>query len=137
MGPEVVSARLTRPGAVAHLSGSTADVLGSSAFLILVMMLAVTPVHTMTGWRWHVVLRRDYGIAMFAVDVTDLTLAAITTGNTFPGGVLTRLGGHSFLLAGLTSTLLLLPMALTANRRAQRWLGATGSASSSSPTWSG
>lgn len=123
MGPEVVSAILGRPNSVAHVSASTADVLGSSAFLIFVMMLAVTPVNTMTGWRWHLVLRRDYGIAMFAVAGTDLTLAAITTGDTFPGPVLTRVGGHTFLLAGLVSTLLLIPMALTANRRAQRWLG--------------
>ncbi len=68
-------------------------------------------------------LRRDYGIAMFAVAGTDLTLAAITTGDTFPGTVLTRVGGHTFLLAGLVSTLLLIPMVVTANRRAQRWLG--------------
>jgi sulfoxide reductase heme-binding subunit YedZ len=87
------------------------------------MMLTVTPIHTVTGWRWHIVLRRDYGVAMFAVATTDLILAATTTGDTFPGGVFTRVGGHTFLVAGLVSTLLLLPMALTANRRAQMWLG--------------
>jgi sulfoxide reductase heme-binding subunit YedZ len=123
MTPEVMAAVLGRPDAVAHLSASTADVLGSSAFLIFVMMLTVTPIHTLTGWRWHIILRRDYGIAMFVVATTDLVLAAITTGDTFPGGPATRIGGHSFLVAGLVSTLLLLPMALTANRRAQMWLG--------------
>ncbi len=123
MGPEVIAAILGRPNAVANVSASTADVLGTSAFLIFVMMLTVTPINTVTGWRWHIILRRDYGIAMFAVATTDLVLAAITTGDTFPGGVLTRIGGHSFLLAGFLSTLLLLPMAATANRRAQLWLG--------------
>lgn len=123
MGPEVVAAILGRPDAVAHLSTSTADVLGSSALLIFVMMLTVTPIHTVTGWRWHIILRRDYGLAMFAVATTDLILAATTTGDTFPGSVFTRLGGHTFLVAGLVSTLLLVPMALTANRRAQMWLG--------------
>ena len=123
MGPELAAAVLGKPNAVAHLSASTADVLGSSALLIFLMMLAVTPVNTMTGWRWHLVLRRDYGVAMFVVAAGDLTLAAITTGDTFPGGLLTRIGGHTFLLAGFLSTLLLLPMAVTANRRAQRWLG--------------
>jgi sulfoxide reductase heme-binding subunit YedZ len=123
MGPEVVSAIRGRPDGVAHVSASTADVLGTSTLLIFVMMLSVTPINTVTGWRWHLVLRRDYGIAMFASAAMDLTLAAITTGDTFPGGVLARVGGHTFLVAGLLSTLLLVPMVVTANRRAQRWLG--------------
>src|SRR5207237_40745 len=100
MGPEIVSAILGRPGAVANISASVADVLGTSTFLIFLTMLAVTPIHTITGWRWHVILRRDYGIAMFATAATDITLAAITTGDTFPGTVLTRIGGHTFLFAG-------------------------------------
>ena len=123
MGPEVISAVESRPDAVANISASTADVLGTSTFLIFVAMLAVTPVHTVTGWRWHIVLRRDFGIAMFVTAAADLTLAAITTGDTFPGTVLTRIGGHTFLLAGTLSALLLVPLVVTANRPAQRWLG--------------
>ena len=30
-------------------------------------MLAVTPIQTVTGWHWHVVLRRDFGIAMCVI----------------------------------------------------------------------
>lgn len=123
MGPEMVSLLLGRQGAVENVSASVADVLGTSTFLIFITMLAVTPVHTITGWRWHVVLRRDYGIAMFATAATDLTLAATTTGDTFPGTPLTRIGGHSFLLAGTLSTMLLVPLVVTANRPAQQWLG--------------
>ncbi len=123
MAPEVVSALRGSPDGVANISASVADVLGTSTFLIFIMMLAVTPLYTMTGWRWHTVLRRDYGIAMFAVAGTDLTLAAITTGDTFPGTVLTRIGGHTFLVAGTLSTLLLVPLVVTANQPAQRWLG--------------
>jgi sulfoxide reductase heme-binding subunit YedZ len=123
MAPEVVSAVQGRPGSVANVSASTADVLGTSAFLIFVLMMTVTPVHTVTGWRWHVILRRDYGIAMFAVAATDLILAATTTGDTFPGGPLTRIGGHSFLVVGTLTVALLVPLALTANRRSQRRLG--------------
>jgi len=123
MGPEIIAALARRPDAVAHISASTADVLGTSTFVIFIAMLAVTPVQTMTGWRWHVVLRRDYGIAMFAVAATDLTLAASTTGDTFPGGFFSRVGGHTFLVAGTLSVLLLVPLVLTANRAAQRWLG--------------
>ena len=123
MGPEIISAILGRPGAVANISASVADVLGTSTFLIFIAMLAVTPIHTVTGWRWHIILRRDYGIAMFATAATDITLAAITTGDTFPGTVLTRVGGHTFLFAGTLSTLLLVPLVVTANGKAQSWLG--------------
>ncbi|TMD40964.1 MAG: hypothetical protein E6I81_01110 [Chloroflexi bacterium] len=123
MAPEVISALRGSPDGVANISASVADVLGTSTFLIFILMLAVTPVYTMTGWRWHTVLRRDYGIAMFATAATDLTLAAITTGDTFPGTVLTRVGGHTFLAAGTLSTLLLIPLVVTANQPAQQWLG--------------
>ena len=123
MAPEIAAAVEGRPDAIAHLSASTADVLGTSTFLIFILMLAVTPVHTLTGWRWHVILRRDYGIAMFATAGLDLTLAALTTDDTFPGGVLSRMGGHSFLIVGTLATLLLIPLVLTANRLAQRLLG--------------
>jgi DMSO/TMAO reductase YedYZ heme-binding membrane subunit len=123
MVPEVVSAALGHPGSVENLSASTADVLGTSAFLLFALMMTVTPIHTVTGWRWHVILRRDFGLGMFAVATTDLALAATTTGDTFPGGPLNRVGGHSFLLVGTLTVALLVPLAVTANRRAQYWLG--------------
>jgi sulfoxide reductase heme-binding subunit YedZ len=123
MAPEIFALILGHPHAVANVSASTADVLGTSSFLLFVMMLCVTPVHTMTGWRWHVILRRDYGVAMFFTAGTDLTLAALTTGDTFPGGPLGRIAGHTFLVFGTASVFLLIPLTLTANRRAMRWLG--------------
>ncbi|MEA2646554.1 MAG: methionine sulfoxide reductase heme-binding subunit [Chloroflexota bacterium] len=123
MGPEVIAAATGQPEGVAHVSASVADVLGTSTFLIFATMLAVSPLHTLTGWRWHIVLRRDYGIGMWAVATTDLILAALTTGDTFPGHFTARLGGHTFLLMGTISTLLLVPLVITANRPAQRWLG--------------
>jgi DMSO/TMAO reductase YedYZ heme-binding membrane subunit len=123
MAPEIVSLIQGRPGSVANVSASTADVLGTSSFLLFVMMLAVTPVHIMTGWRWHLILRRDYGVAMFFTAGTDLTLAALTTGDTFSGGPLGRIAGHTFLVFGTLSVFLLIPLTLTANRRAMHWLG--------------
>lgn len=123
MGPEIASVALGRPGAVANVSASAADVLGTSSLLLFLSMLTVTPLHTVTGWRWHRPLRRDYGLAMFAVAMTDLVCAATATADTFPGGLFTRIAGHTFLVAGTLSTLLLVPLAITGNRRAQRWLG--------------
>jgi sulfoxide reductase heme-binding subunit YedZ len=123
MTPEIVAAIRNRPDAVAHLSASTADVLGTSTSLLFVMMLSITPLHVVTGWRWHLILRRDFGIGMALTAITDLTLAATTTGDTFHGGFLSRLYGHTFLAAGTLATLLLIPLVITANARAQSWLG--------------
>ena len=123
MTPEIVAAIRSRPDAVAHLSASTADVLGTASFLLFVMMLTVTPLHVVTGWRWHLILRRDFGIGMALTALADLTLAATTTGDTFHGGFLSRLYGHTFLAAGTLATLLLIPLVITANSRAKNWLG--------------
>ncbi|HVU60661.1 MAG TPA: ferric reductase-like transmembrane domain-containing protein [Mycobacteriales bacterium] len=123
MAPEVVSGLRGRPEAVAHLSSSGPDVFGNAAFICFVLMVLVTPVATVTGWRRHVPLRRTYGLGMFAIALTDLVTAAIVTGNRFPGGFMTRVTGHTFLAVGTLATLLCVPLALTANHRAQRALG--------------
>lgn len=123
MAPEIAAAVLRRPGSIENLSASTAGVLGTSSFVIFVMMLSVTPIRTVTGWKWHLVLRRDYGIGMFLVAALDLILSATTTGDTIPGGVVTRVVGRAGLFVGTLATFLLVPLVLTANRRAQRWLG--------------
>jgi len=123
MGPEIVSLVLGQPSAAANVSQSTADIFGTSSLLLMMLMLAVTPVQTMTGWTWHLVLRRDYGVAMFVTATLDLILAALTTGDTFPGGVFGRIGGRTFLVVGTLAVLLLIPLALTSTKRAHRWLG--------------
>ena len=123
MTPEIVAAIRSQPEAIDHLQSSSADVLGNAGLVIFVLMLAVTPIRTMTGWRWHIPLRRDYGIAMFLVAFLDLVLAALVTDNRFPGGFMTRVSGHSFLAVGTLATLLCLPLVVTANNRAQRALG--------------
>jgi methionine sulfoxide reductase heme-binding subunit len=105
----------------AVLDGVEADVLGTGSMLLLMLTLLISPLVTLTRHRWFVPLRRWYGI-MFAVTAfTDATAAGITT--SFAGGVFGRLAGHSFLLVGLTMVVLLIPLFLTANNVAQRWLG--------------
>jgi len=123
MGPEIALAIVGHPTGLTDLRISDADVMGNGALLAFMMMMTVTPIHTMTGWKWHECLRRDYGLGMAAAAFTDLTLAIINSGKEFAGGLLTRIAGHTFLLAGTVSVTLLIPLALTANRRAQRWLG--------------
>jgi methionine sulfoxide reductase heme-binding subunit len=123
MGPEIASAIVGHPTGLTDLRISDADVMGNGALLAFMMMMTVTPIHTMTGWKWHECLRRDYGLGMACAAFTDLTLAIINSGQEFHGSLLTRVAGHTFLLAGTVSVALLIPLALTANRRAQRWLG--------------
>ncbi|MSO79652.1 MAG: hypothetical protein EXQ79_08590 [Acidimicrobiia bacterium] len=122
MGPEIISYLLGQPGAATDVAESTADVFGTCSLLLMALMLAVTPVHTMTGWVWHLPLRRDYDVCMFITAAVDLILAALTTGEEF-GGVLGRVGGRSFLMLGTLAVLLLIPLAVTSTRRAHRWLG--------------
>ena len=105
----------------AVLDGVEADVLGTGSMLLLVLTLVISPLVTLTRQRWFVPLRRWYGIMFALTAFTDATAAGITT--KFAGGVFGRLAGHSFLLAGLTMVILLIPLFLTANNITQRWLG--------------
>jgi sulfoxide reductase heme-binding subunit YedZ len=101
--------------------GVEADVYGTGSMLLLMLTLLITPLSTITRQRWFIPLRRWYGL-MFAVTAfSDATAASITTD--FAGGVFGRLAGHSFLLAGFTMVVLLIPLFLTGNNLAQRWLG--------------
>jgi methionine sulfoxide reductase heme-binding subunit len=98
-----------------------ADVLGTGSMLLLMLTLLITPLSTITRQRWFVPLRRWYGITMAVTAFTDATAASITTN--FAGGVFGRLAGHSFLLVGFIMVVLLIPLFLTGNNLAQRWLG--------------
>ena len=103
------------------LTNGEADVLGTGGEICLFVALSVTPVITLTGWRWIAPLRRWYGIMFAVIAIADATTASITTD--FAGGVFGRLAGHTFLLVGFLIVLLALPLLATANTPAQRMLG--------------
>ncbi len=103
------------------LTNTEADVLGTGGEICFFAAISITPIITMTGWRWIAPLRRWYGIMFAVIGIADATTAAITTD--FAGGVFGRLAGHSFLLAGFLIILLALPLLATANTPAQRKLG--------------
>lgn len=103
------------------LQGSVADTLGTGSEINLLLCLTITPLVTMTGWRWVIPLRRWYGIVFAVTALTDATIASITTA--FPGGIVGRVAGHTFLLVGLTMAFIALPLLLTANDWAQRMMG--------------
>ncbi len=98
-----------------------ADVLGTGGEIRLLLTLLVTPMITVTRQRWIAPLRRWYGIMFAATAIADGIIASITTD--FAGGVLGRVAGHSFLLSGLAMVCLVVPIVVTANNPAQRWLG--------------
>jgi DMSO/TMAO reductase YedYZ heme-binding membrane subunit len=103
------------------LTNTEADVLGSAGVFCFYIAISITPLITLTGAQWIAPLRRWYGIWFAVIGIADTTTAAITTD--FTGGVLGRLAGHTFLLAGFLIITLALPVLATANTPAQRKLG--------------
>lgn len=105
------------PGAVEELHRRLPSVLGLATMLALLASYAITPLATVTGWRWHVILRRDFALWACAFVFTDLLVAAIVD------GALAGTAGKLGLAAGTMATLLLVPLAMTSNRLSMRWLG--------------
>jgi sulfoxide reductase heme-binding subunit YedZ len=105
----------------ATLNAVEPDILGTGAMALLILTLTVTPMVTLTKQRWFIPLRKWYGIMVAVCGITDAILASITS--SFFGGPIGRLTGHTFLLVGFTIVLLLAPLMLISNNRAQRWLG--------------
>lgn len=123
LAPVVFMSRVIVTGNFAGMADVVADVLGSGALIVFLAMLTVTPTMAVTGQRWFVPLRWWFGIMFFAIALTDLVIASITTGGDFKGGFVSRLAGHTFLLVGTAMVLLSAVLAATASHRAQRWLG--------------
>jgi sulfoxide reductase heme-binding subunit YedZ len=105
----------------AVLTLTEASVLGTGGEICFFAMLSITPIVTLTGTRWIAPLRRWYGIMFAVTGLADAITAAIT--GDFAGGVLGRLAGHTFLVTGLLTILLALPLLATANTPTQRKLG--------------
>jgi DMSO/TMAO reductase YedYZ heme-binding membrane subunit len=103
------------------LDNVEADVLGTGSMSLLILTLTVTPMVTVTGQHWFVPLRKWYGVMIAVTATTDATLALFT--GLFAGGTFGQVTAHTFLVAGFAMVLILLPLALISNNRAQRWLG--------------
>jgi DMSO/TMAO reductase YedYZ heme-binding membrane subunit len=95
------------------------DIGGTGSMLLLLATLSITPL--VTGSHWFVPLRRWFGIMVAITATTDAIVGGLTS--SFAGGFIGRLTGHTFLLAGLCMVMIMAPMALTSNNRAQRALG--------------
>src|SRR4051794_32799248 len=115
--PLVVDVLRGLPGAAAELHDRLPNVLGPATMLSLLAGYAITPLATVTGWRRHIILRRDFALWACAFAFTDV-LSAVAA-----DGVLAGTAGKLGLAAGTLATLLLVPLAVTSNRLSMRWLG--------------
>jgi sulfoxide reductase heme-binding subunit YedZ len=115
--PLVLEALRGMPGAPAELHDRLPNVLGAATMLSLLASYAITPLATVTGWRRHIILRRDFALWACAFAFTDVLAAAAAD------GVLAGTAGKLGLAAGTLAALLLVPLAVTSNRLSMRWLG--------------
>ena len=96
---------------------------GEAALVLLVLSLAVTPAAFLLNWKATIPLRRLFGLYSFLyVSVHLLVFLWLDYGLDLAfivQGVLEQ----NFVLVGFAAFLLMIPLALTSNRRAQRWLG--------------
>jgi DMSO/TMAO reductase YedYZ heme-binding membrane subunit len=94
------------------------DIGGTGSMLLLLATLSITPLVTVTRSYWFVPLRRWFGIMVAITATTDAIVGGLTS--SFAGGFIGHLTGHTFLLAGLCMVMIMAPLALTSNNRAQR-----------------
>ena len=97
------------------------DIGGTGSMLLLLATLTITPLVTVTRSHWFVPLRRWFGIMVAITATTDAIVGGLTS--SFAGGFIGHLTGHTFLLVGLCMVMIMAPLALTSNNRAQRALG--------------
>jgi methionine sulfoxide reductase heme-binding subunit len=96
---------------------------GKTALILLLLSLAITPLHLIFGWKWVYPLRRPLGLYAFLyAGLHFLTFVGLDYGFDF-ALVIDSLRSNRFTLYGLASFLIMLPMALTSTRRTMLWLG--------------
>ncbi len=96
---------------------------GILALLFLILSLAVTPVRKMLGQPWLAPLRRQLGLFGFFYAVLHL-LTYVWFDKAFRiGAIAADVAKRPFIMVGMTSLLLLVPLAISSHARVIRWLG--------------
>ena len=119
LAADIASLARNEPGAAEALAHQANESLGTMALLTLAGTLAVRPLTTLTGWRWHLILGRDLGLWTFGLAMLDLLIAAMTS----TSGWLTGIAGTAFVAAGSAAALVMVPLALTSNRWSMQLFG--------------
>lgn len=96
---------------------------GNAATWMLIATLAMTPLQRLTGWAGWIRWRRVFGLLVFLYASLHLLAFAGLWQGFDPVRLAVETGKRPYLWLGLTAWLMLLPLALTSTRAAQRRLG--------------
>jgi len=96
---------------------------GGWALRLLLMSLAVTPLRRLMGWNALAPHRRTLGLLAFGYACLHLTTYLAFELEFDPAELEKSLVERPYITAGFTAFVLLLPLALTSTRRAQKRLG--------------
>jgi sulfoxide reductase heme-binding subunit YedZ len=96
---------------------------GRAALTLLILSLACTPLNIIFGWKQLLPLRRTLGLYAFLYASLHGFIFVWIDYGLDPGLIAEAIFQKRYALAGLTTFLLLVPLALTSNRRSMRRLG--------------
>jgi len=96
---------------------------GKAALALLMLSLACTPLNRLLGWTWAMALRKPLGLYSFLYVCLHLLVFAVADYRLDLGLIGQAIAEKRYVLAGLASFALLLPLALTSTRGAMRRLG--------------
>ncbi|MCS6883585.1 MAG: protein-methionine-sulfoxide reductase heme-binding subunit MsrQ [Oscillochloridaceae bacterium] len=96
---------------------------GKAALALLMLTLACTPLNRLLGWKWAAALRRPLGLYSFLYVCLHLLVFAVADYQLDAALIAQAIAEKRYILAGLASFALLLPLALTSTRAAMRRLG--------------
>lgn len=96
---------------------------GDWAIRFVFLSLAITPLRRFSGWRWLAPLRRSFGLAGFAYAAVHMLTWLVLDLGLDPEAVAEDLTERPYVMAGMSSFLILTALALTSTRRAMKRLG--------------
>jgi len=97
--------------------------LGYTAFVLLALTLACTPLQILLGWNWPIRVRKLLGdFCFFYASLHLLTYSVLDQGLDL-GGIAKDVVKHKFIFLGMATWLLLLPLAVTSTQGWKRRLG--------------
>lgn len=96
---------------------------GNWGIRLLLLTLAVTPVRELTGWNWLITYRRPLGLAAFYYVCVHLLVYAYLDFRLNLEFMLIDVTESLFIIVGLASLLLLIPLAITSTTG---WIRALG-----------
>ncbi|WP_157132590.1 sulfite oxidase heme-binding subunit YedZ [Novosphingobium nitrogenifigens] len=110
-------------GLTAEPVAETINRLGLWALRALWLALAITPLRRLTGWAWLAPWRRPLGLWAFAYGCIHLLVYFVLDQGAAFDLLWADVVKHRFILLGMATWLMLLPLALTSTRASIRRLG--------------